>query len=150
MTDRFTTYLQQDGCSKTTVESYKRTIDVFLSWCNQCDYGIENMTYKQCTDYFKELQQKNTKYNIKLKDTTIKSYVGAIKKYFKYLVNEDIYTVSPLEKYDFVIDKAYEHDLLSERELGLLYTCFPTIGIKLPNCKSVAIRNKVITGFMVF
>ena len=146
----FTTYLYRDGLNDTSIESYLRVVNIFLSWCDKKGYDIENMTYKQCTTYFKELQNKKTKYHLKLKDTTIKSYVGAIKKYFVYLVHEDVYTVSPLENFDYAIDKDYTHDVLSAKELELLYICYPTLDIKFPSCKSVAIRNKVLTGLMVF
>lgn len=150
LTDGFTTYLYRDSLNDTSIKSYLRIVNIFLSWCDKKGYDIENMTYKQCTNYFKELQDKKTKYQLNLKDTTIKSYVGAIKKYFVYLVHEDVYTVSPLENYEYAIDKDYTHDVLSTKELELLYVCYPTLDIKFPNCKSVAIRNKVLTGLMVF
>ena len=146
----FVTYLKQHAYSETTIETYQTIVDVFLNWCDQNGYDMENMTYRQCTDYFKALQKRKTKKQSNLTDTTIKSYTGAVKVYFNYLVNEDVYTVSPIENYNYVIDKDYEHDLLTEKELELLYICFPTLDIELPSCKHVAIRNKVITGFMVF
>ena len=146
----FSTYLKQHAYSDSTIETYISIVDVFLNWCNQKDYDVENMSYKQCTNYFNALKRKKTKKQSNLSDSSIKSYTGAIKVYFNYLVNEDVYTVSPIENYNYVIDKDYEHELLTSKELELLYICFPTLDIKLPNCKHVAIRNKVITGFMVF
>ena len=146
----FETYLKRNAYSDSTIDTYQTVVDTFLNWCNQKGYDIENMTYRQCTDYFKTLQKRKTKKQTNLTDTTIKSYTGAIKVYFNYLVNEDVYTVSPIESYNYVIDKDYEHELLTEKELELLYICFPTLDIEFPNCRYVAIRNKVITGFMVF
>jgi integrase/recombinase XerD len=146
----FTTYLKQHTYSDSTIETYTSIVHTFLKWCKQKGYDVECMTYKQCTNYFNALKRKKIKYDKYLSDTTIKSYTGAIKVYFDYLVNEDVYTVSPIEDYNYVIDKGYEHELLTAKELELLYICFPTLDIKLPNCKHVAIRNKVITGFMVF
>ena len=148
--DDFTTYLIRDGHTDSTIKSYLRVVNMFLNWCNIKGHDVENLTYNQCTTYFRELQNKRTKHDLKLKDTTIKSYVGAIKKYFIYLVSEDVYTVSPLENYDYTVDKDYTHDVLSFEELKQLYICYPTLDIKFPNCKSVAIRNKVLTGLMVF
>src|SRR5690606_2077711 len=150
MTDDFTTYLQKATYTASTIETYIVIVDTFLSWCDQKGYDTENMTYKQCTSYFNTLKNKKIKFDKSFADTTIKSYTGAIKVYFNYLVHEDVYTVSPIEEYDFVITKGYEHVLLTAKELELLYICFPTLDIKLPSCKHVAIRNKVITGFMVF
>ena len=146
----FAAYLKRNTYSESTIETYTSIIDTFLKWCNQKGYDVECMTYKQCTNYFKALQRKKTKKQSQLTDTTIKSYTGAIKVYFNYLVSEDVYTVSPIEDYNYVITKGFEHELLSAKELELLYICFPTLDIQLSNCKHVAIRNKVITGFMVY
>ena len=145
----FPTYLKQHTYSDTTIDTYISIVDTFLKWCNKKSYDVECMTYKQCTNYFNALKRKKTKKQSKLTDTTIKSYTGAIKVYFDYLVNENVYTVSPIEDYNYVIDKGYEHELLTQKELELLYICFPTLDIKLPNCKHVAIRNKVIILFLL-
>lgn len=150
MMSDFKTYLRRNTYSEKTMETYLSILDVFLKWCDHKGYDIENMTYKQCTDYFKTLQERRTQKHKLLKDTTIKSYTGAIKLYFDYLVSEDVYAVSPLEDYNYTITKGYEHDLLSAKELELLYICFPTLDVRLPSCKHVAVRNKVITGLVVF
>ncbi len=146
----FFTYLQKTGYTESSIKTNERAVGKFLSWCSQMSYDVEQMTYEKCTDYFSLLLTRKTKYDKLLKETTIKSYTGCIKLYFKYLVSEDIYTVSPIEKYNYTADKDFEHDTLTIKELELLYICFPTLDIKHPNCKSVAIRNKVVTGFMVF
>lgn len=144
----FNEYLIRNGCSKSTIVYYQRTVDKFLLWCSTNSYTIEQMNYTKCIEYFNVLITKKQQHI--LSDTTIKSYTGAIKLYFNYLVYEDIFNVNPIENYNYSIDKGYEHHILSKPELECLYEGYPTINIKLPNCKSVAIRNKVITGFMVY
>ncbi|MFL0102624.1 tyrosine-type recombinase/integrase [Tenacibaculum maritimum] len=148
MNSSFNEYLIRNGCSKSTIVSYQRTVDKFLHWCSNNNYIIEQMNYNRCMEYFNVLTEKNKR--CILTETTVKSYTGAIKSYFNYLVSEDIFEVNPIENYNYSIDKGYEHNVLSKSELELLYDAFPIENIKLPSCKSVAIRNKVITGFIVF
>lgn len=150
MMNSFFTYLQKAGYSESSIKTNEIAVDKFLSWCHQNNYDVEQMAYEKCTDYFSLLLTKKTKYDKPLRETTIKSYTGSIKLYFNYLVSEDIYTVSPIERYDYSTDRDFEHDVLNAKELELLYVCFPTLDIKPPNCKSVAIRNKVVTGLIVF
>jgi len=150
MIDGFHTYLQVHQYSTNTIDTYLRAVEKFLSWCKQKDYQPEQISYRQCTEYFNTLKAVTTKKGTSYRNVTIRNYIGAIKLYFTYLVFDDIRNLNPIEDFDYFADKDFNHNLLTESELRNLYICFPTLDIQHPSCPSVAIRDKVITGLCVF
>jgi len=150
MLDSFETYLTINCYTANTIDTYLGSVGKFLIWCSQMDYDPEQMTYRQCTEYFNILKNKTTKSGKSYRGVTIRNYIGAIKLYFTYLVFEDIRNLNPIEDFDYLTDKDFNHDLLTKSELRNLYNCFPTLDIQHPSCPSVAIRDKVITGLCVF
>lgn len=150
MIDGFQTYLQVHEYSTNTIDTYLRSVAKFLSWCSQKDYQPEQISYRQCTEYFNTLKAVTTKKGTSYRNVTIRNYIGAIKLYFTYLVFDDIRNLNPIEDFDYFADRDFNHNLLTESELRNLYICFPTLDIQHPSCPSVAIRDKVITGLCVF
>jgi integrase/recombinase XerD len=148
--DKFETYLQMHACTANTIDSYVREANKFLKWCTQKDYEPEQMNYRQCTEYFNTLKNKTIKLGKPYRGVTIRNYVGIVKLYFNFLVFEEIINLNPAEKFDYLTDKDFNHNLLNQSELTNLYYCFPTLDIQPPRCPWVAIRDKVITGLAVF
>lgn len=146
----FETYLHINAYTANTIDSYVRVADKFLMWCSQHNYQPEQMSYRQCTEYFKMLKGRTTKMGKPLRDISVRNYVGIVNLYFDYLIFEDILNINPIEDFKYHADKDFNHELLTAAELSDLYACFPTLDIKLPCCPSVAIRDKVITGLCVF
>jgi integrase/recombinase XerD len=144
MLNGFTTYLQQNEYSETTIEGYLSIISTFLNWCNRKDYDIEQITYTKWIEYQKILKDKPNK------DRTVKHQIGIVRLFFDYLVEEDIIHLNPIKDINYKADKDYYHDHLSDEELYELYFCYPILDIKHPSCPSVAIRNKVVIGLVIF
>jgi len=142
----FQTYLKRSAHTESTIESYSKIVDKFLLWCNQKGYQIETINYNKCTEYIRFL--KNQKRG--LKDRSIQHYIGVVRQYFNFLVAEEYILLNPIPKDMYHADRDYHHDFLSQVELEELYYDFKTQNLEFPNCKSAAIRNKVVTGLIVF
>jgi len=151
MLNEFITYLNtKRDFSKTTIVTYTRVIHKFLLWCNQKGYETEQMSYRQCRDYINVLKSKTTSSGKKLRGKSIAMDVGVIKLYFDCLVEEEYRNLNPLHEKKYKNKDKFFHEQLTQDELYDLYVSYPTLYIKPPKCKSVAIRNKVITGLAVF
>lgn len=150
MLEKFETYLIQREYSDTTIESYSKAVGKFLSWCGLNDYEVEVMTYVQWMEYQMLIKAKTSKYGQELSDRSVAHTIGAIRLFFECLVFEDLMSHSPIPDRFYKVDTNFYHDLLSEMELHELYFTYPTQNLKHPKCSSVAIRNKVIIGLVVF
>lgn len=150
MADSFEIYLRKNEYAESTIQGYLRVVDKFLKWCDQNGNDAEAITYVIWLDYQLIIKNRTTKYGVLLKDRSVEHEIGIIRLYFDYLVHEDCINLNPISDKFYKTDSDFHHQLLSEEELQELYLCFPTLDIKHPSCKSVAIRNKVIIGLVVF
>ena len=145
----FTEYLKKVGYSKTTIATYTWDADKFIGWCEKKDYHPTDIDYKSCLEYVKKLQEiRNGK---RVTQSTVKHKVGALKIYFNYLIDLELRFENPIENVNIRgVKRTLNHNLLEFAELEDLYYSYPTHNIEFPNSPSVAIRNKVITGFIVY
>lgn len=144
----FTDYLQQQDYSKTTVKGYTTSTELFLNWCDLKEYDVLTMDYKSCLEYVQKFQKGKGK---RILQNTIKNYMGAIKLFFNFLVDEDFRMSNPIENLNIRgVRKTIHHNLFEFEELEDFYYSYQTEQREFPNCPSVAIRNKVIIGFMVY
>ncbi|CAA0203896.1 Integrase/recombinase XerD family [Tenacibaculum maritimum] len=82
---------------------------------------------------------------------TIKNYKGAIKLFFNFLVDEGFRMSNPIENLHIRgIRKTIHHNLFDFEELEDFYYSYTTENIQFPHSPSVAMRNKVIIGFMIY
>ncbi|WP_299884325.1 tyrosine-type recombinase/integrase [uncultured Lacinutrix sp.] len=147
--EQFENYLFTQGYSKTTVVSYLRSASLFSNWCHAKDYDLETIDYKLCLEYVKKIQQPRK--GKSLSKSTIKHQVGALKILFHFLIDDNRRSTNPMESINIRgVKRTLNHNLLDQNELEDLYYSYKTENIELPNCPSVAMRNKVITGFMVY
>lgn len=142
-------YLQKEGYAKTTITSYLRYQSFFSNWCEYKDYEETTIDYKSCLSYIKFIQQSKKVKTIT--KSTVQHQVGALKIYFYYLVDSEQRFDNPIENINIRgVKRTLNHNLLEPEELEDLYYSYQTENIEFPNSKSVAIRNKVITGLMVY
>ena len=140
--------LKERDYSKTTIKGYVINTRAFLSWCDLKNYDVLTIDYKCCLEYVQKLKTKKGK---RITQNTIKSYMGAIKIFFNFLVDEDFRMSNPIENLNIRgIKKRIHHNLFEFEELEDFYYSYKTENIEFPNCPSVAIRNKVIIGFMIY
>lgn len=145
----FTDYLKREGYSKTTIKSYDDTKSKFIGWCELKEYHSETIGYKQFLEYVKKLQE--IRKGKRVSQSTVKHKVGALKIYFNYLVDQGLRFDNPIENVNIRgVKRTLNHNLLEYAELEDLYYSYPTHNIEFPRSPSVAIRNKVITGFIVY
>ncbi|MBL4664162.1 MAG: phage integrase N-terminal SAM-like domain-containing protein [Flavobacteriaceae bacterium] len=141
----FQNYLEQEDYAKTTIGTYLKIQEKFCDWCEAKNYDPITTSYKECLEYVKKLQESS------VSKKTVKHQVGALKIFFKYLIEENYRGDSPVESINIRgVKRILNHNLLEFEELEDLYYSYQTENITFPNCPSVAIRNKVITGFMVY
>jgi len=142
----FTDYLQQQDYSKTTIQGYTIQTNRFLDWCDLKNYDVLHIDYKSCLEYIQKFQKGK-----RVLQNTIKNYMGAIKIFFNFLVDEDFRTNNPIENLNIRgVRKTIHHNLFDFEELEDFYYSYTTENIQFPNCPSVAMRNKVIIGFMIY
>ncbi|MEM6526290.1 MAG: phage integrase N-terminal SAM-like domain-containing protein, partial [Bacteroidota bacterium] len=53
---RVTTYLQQKGCSKNSIQTYVRNLVRFMKWLKSKNIESENVTYPELLDYISHLR----------------------------------------------------------------------------------------------
>ncbi|MDH7448425.1 tyrosine-type recombinase/integrase [Aquimarina sp. 2201CG14-23] len=121
----------------------------FMEWCENKDYHPTDIDYKSCLEYVKKLQEiRNGK---RVTQSTVKHKVGALKIYFNYLIALELRFDNPIENVNIRgVRRTLNHNLLEFAELEDLYYSYSTHNIEFPSSPSVAIRNKVITGFIVY
>jgi len=145
----FEEYLYKEDYAKTTITSYGNTKAKFIEWCERKDYDIETIDYKSCLEYVKHLQ--HPKKGKTISKSTLKHQVGALKIVFNYLIHENYRTTNPIKRMNIRgVKRTLNHNTLEYEELEDLYYSYQTEHIETPNCPSVAMRNKVITGLMVY
>ncbi|WP_299112021.1 site-specific integrase [uncultured Winogradskyella sp.] len=142
-------YLYQLGYSRGTVLSYLRSATLFSYWCSSKGYLSETIDYKSCLAYGKYIQQ--PKKGKRLSKSTVKHQIGGLKIFFNYLIDKNIRYTNPMHNINIRgAKRSLNHNLLEFAELEDLYYSYPTRNIQPPNSSEVALRNKVITGFMVY
>ncbi len=142
--------MEKNTYGDRTIVTYLRELKKYLSWCNQKGYDAQQLEYKHCVEYIDYLQNRITFLGRKLAEKSIKQQIGVVKVYFKFLVSEDVRAFNPLSDFFYKIKRKYHHDLLSLDELEELYVCYPTLDIKSVYSSSVANRNKVMIGLIVY
>lgn len=142
-------YLYYQGYAKGTIDSYQRSREKFDLWCKTTGYDPMNMDYKSFLGYIRELQL--PKGGKVLSKSSVKHTVGGLKIYFDYLVGENYRPTNPAANIHIRgVKRTLNHNLLEFEELEDLYYSYRTEGISFSGCPSVAVRNKLITGFMVY
>jgi len=77
--------------------------------------------------------------------------MGAVKLFFNFLVDEEFRDNNPIENLHIRgVRKTIHHNIFEFAELEDFYYSYQTEFIEFPSCPSVAIRNKVIIGFMIY
>ncbi|WP_299884242.1 phage integrase N-terminal SAM-like domain-containing protein [uncultured Lacinutrix sp.] len=142
-------YLREQDYAKTTINSYLIAKSRFIEWCDSKGYEAETIDYKSCLEYAKKLQRtRNGKMPSK---STVRHQIGALKIYFNYLVDENYRGDNPMESMNIRgVKRTLNHNLLEFEELEDLFYSYPTRNIELPSSPHVAMRDKVITGMMVY
>lgn len=141
----FEEYLHKEGYTKGTIETYTRDKKFFIRWCKQKNYVPELMDYKSCFEYVKKLRKE------KPSKSTVRHIVGALKIYFNYLVEIEERFDNPIQSINIRgINRSLNHNLLEYDELEDLYYSYSTDNLEYFDDVSVAIRNKVIVGLMVY
>lgn len=142
-------YLKEEGYATSTISNYLNTQSRFIQWCDSKGYQAETIDYKSCLEYAKKLQQSRNGKTLSKK--TAKHRIGALKTYFNYLIDENFRGDNPMQNMDIRgVKRTLNHNLLEFEELEDLFYSYPTRNIEFPSSPHVAIRDKVITGLMVY
>ena len=138
-------FLEQQNYSKTTIESYTKSIKIFLKWCKRNHTNAELVDYKTILKYIKYLQRKNNS------KRTVKHQIGITKSYFKYLLSENCRSDNPIENINIKgVKRIINYNLLEADELEDLYYSYETENIKDKYHQLTAKRNKVIVGLIIY
>lgn len=138
-------YLQKEGYTDKTIETYINQAVFFIKWCNRNHTTPIEIDYKDCLKYIKYLQRKsNTK-------KTVNHRLGCVKNYLTYLVAENFKSENPIERTSVKgVIRHINYNLLEAEELEDLYYSFETDRQQEEYHFYTAKRDKIITGFIVY
>lgn len=134
-------YLEKNGYNSKTILTYQRSVTRFNKWCNKYGTTAETIDYKVFLKYIEHLRKG------KLKARTLKTYVGNLKIYFDYLVEENYRTQNIIKELNIKgVKKSIINNFLEFEELEDLYYSYLTNKGKEIARK----RNKIIIGLLVY
>lgn len=138
MKTSFEHYLRQQGLSKRTVESYRKSTRFLLEWMEKEQLEAIKIRYNDLLLFIKYLQRKG------VVQRTIQSYFRGINHYFDYLELEGLISSNPTAdiKINGVVRKKLYH-VLEPHQLHRLYQEY--------KAETLATRrNKVMLGLLVY
>ncbi len=137
-------YLEQHRYAGTTVQRRILVVNRFIKWSQRQGILVEAITYNDLLGYVKELKKDH-------KSNSIDSQLQAIRTYYDYLVEECICTENPAKELRIQLDRRkLPLGALSEDELEDLYYSYETGTGQDDYIKATQIRNKIITGLLVY
>ena len=140
-------YLKKKGCSKSSIASYRYYVQHFLAWANQRHLYSEHIDYNDLLAYVSHLRDKG------LMQHSIQGQMIGITHYFESLVAAKHITENParyLEIKSKQVRKLYP--ILAKEQLEQLYKGFDIHSERKTkvSAQASAIRNRIVTGLMVY
>lgn len=134
----FKKYLKSKEFTNRSITTRMRVINMYLEWLNKENVEPEHVSYSDLLLFMKHCSRKGTK------QRTVQNYLGVIKHYYDYLLNECKVTVNPASGIEIrgVKRKSLYH-ILEPHELHGLYNKYPSGTLQDR-------RNKVILGLLVY
>jgi integrase/recombinase XerD len=134
-------YLEKNGYTSKSIQTYLNAKSRFIEWCKTYGTTAETIDYKTVLKYVEHLRKG------KLTASTLKAYVGNLKIYFDYLVEENYRAQNIIKELNIRgVKKTVINNVLEFEELEDLYYSYPTNKGKEIARK----RNKVIIGLLVY
>ena len=134
----FNQYLESRNYSIKTIESYNKSLAIFLQWLNDENINDTNTTYNDVMAFIRSRTDAGNSKEYVQKQLTV------VRHYFNYLIRikkvKDNITANINIK---GIKRRLPHDILSVEELEQIYTNYNVNGI-------IGKRNKVILGLMIY
>ena len=147
MDEQFMTYLQQHGCSESSIASYGYSVEKLLNWLVAQQHPVEDVTHRELLDYAAHLKQRG------LSGRSIQAHFVGIMHYFELLVHRKAIETNPARYITLKAKQARKlYPLLSRQQLDSLHTAFDVTAYRdtRPTAKASAIRNKIAVGLMVY
>ena len=138
MNTTFQDYLKGKGHTQKTMSSCLVIMGVYTKWLNKENLEIEEVTYNDLLLYMKHCQRR------KLAQRTIQLYIGMIKHYYDYLIEQGKIKVNPTTDIEVKgVKRKAVYYIFSTQELHGLYNSYPEHTL-------LQKRNKAILGLMVY
>lgn len=84
--NKYIKFLEKEGYATKSIQTYLNAKSRFIEWCKKYGTTAETIDYKAVLKYIEHLRKGD------LKARTLKTYVGNLKIYFDYLVEENYRT----------------------------------------------------------
>lgn len=134
----FNQYLESRNYSIKTIESYHKSLAIYLQWLNDENINEVNATYNDVMAFIRSRTDAGNSKDYVKKQLTV------VRHYYNYLIRikkiKDNITANINIK---GIKRRLPHDILSVEELEQIYTDYNVNGI-------IGKRNKVILGLMIY
>ena len=142
-----TTYLQRKGCSKNSIQTYVRNLVRIMKRLKSKNIESENVTYPELMDNISHLRNQG------ISQRSIQSYLISIIHYYEALLQAGIVITNPGKYITLKVQQTKKlYPILSKEQLENLYTTFDIHAYRKtkPTAVASAIRNKIITGLMIY
>lgn len=155
--DKFKEWLIIKGYSKTSIQTIIRAVVYFMAWAEK--ENINDITQTSHNDIIAYIQYYNIKGTGK---KTIAHYIMHVKKYFDWLMTEELVTDNPCSNIKIKgIKRKVLHEILPIEELEQLYNNYSIVIIvqksetlKIPPPQQMQNlarrRNKIIVGLLIY
>lgn len=138
MNEGFTRYLANQQKTAPSIRSSIKQVKLFLTWLEQEQIGVQEVTYQDLLFYMKHCQKRN------LTQKTIQQYITHIRHYYAYLEVEKQVAYNPVAGIEVKgVKRKALYYILEPSELHQLYNGYPGASLKDR-------RNKVILGLLVY
>ncbi len=138
LSEKITSYLQEQHYDNKTIEHYRVHISIFLDWTEQTATELNQCSYTDLLSYIKYLRKKG------LSIQNQNKYIRAVKQLYTYLIKQKQCTYNPAANlYIKGHTQRLPNDLLSGE---YLHNIFENYHLETPT----GIRNKCMLGLLIY
>lgn len=141
----FTQYLQLKGYSSGTIATIEKKTNCFKAWCRQENITDETtISHNDMMAYVKHCRDKG------ISQKTTANYISHIKKYYDYLIKEEVITDNPCSNINIKgIKRRSLHDIIPMEQLESLYHNYSTDARSESKALNLR-RNKAMLGLLIY
>jgi integrase/recombinase XerD len=148
--ESFKKYLQENGYAKSTIGGHISATYCYLTWLDEEQIEADQVRHADVLAYVKHLKNK------RIKQVTIRAYIGSVKLFYDYRIHLKQLTKNPAKHIEIkgIVRRRLYH-IFTPDELHGLYTNYPIIeeteNPAQPTQRSLkSKREKVILGLFVY
>ncbi len=138
MTSEFKDYLKRKAYNEKSITTFERAFKQYEKWLSQEQLESEEIRYQDLLQFMKHCQKRD------ITQRTIQNYLGVVKHYYDYLMEENKIDQNPTSGIEVKgVKRKLLYHILEPQELNALYNNYQQDTL---NGK----RNKILLGLLVY